>query len=112
MPFNDKYEDIVVEKRLKGESVRRREDDAFSILVNNTEAWLITAGHDRIDNDEMPDFHTFWKGEGNIRSIREARGICYENYTSISFISSNFSPRMTEREYLENVAFVYNFLTI
>jgi len=82
MPFNDKYEDIVVEKRLKGESMRPREDDAFSIFVNNTEAWSsIIAERDRIDDDEMPDFHTFWKGEGNIKSIREARGICYENHT-------------------------------
>jgi len=81
MPFNDKYEDIVVEKRLKGESMRPREDDAFPIFINNTEAWSMIAERDRIDDDEMPDFHTFWKGEGNIKSIREARGICHENHT-------------------------------
>ncbi|XP_026830535.1 neprilysin-4 isoform X2 [Ooceraea biroi] len=72
--FNDKYEDVVVEKRLKEESAGTREGDAFSIFINNTEAWLsIAAEGDTIDDDEMPDFHTFWKGEGNVRSIREAR---------------------------------------
>jgi hypothetical protein len=111
MPFNDKYEEIIVDKRLKGESTRPR-DDAFSIFINNTKALLsIIAERDRIDDDEMPDFHTFWKGEGNIRSIREARGICYENYTSASFISPNSSLN-GYKIYLQSVVFVYNFVIV
>ncbi|KAH0949954.1 hypothetical protein HN011_007844 [Eciton burchellii] len=84
MPFNDKYEEIIVDKRLKGESTRSR-DDAFSIFINNTKALLsIIAERDRIDDDEMPDFHTFWKGEGNIRSIREARARIMLKYMDMS----------------------------
>jgi len=32
-------------------------------------------GHDAIEDDKMSDFHTFWKGEGNAKNIRETRGI-------------------------------------
>lgn len=72
---NDKYKDIIVEKRLKEKSMKGRESDAFTIFINNTEAWLsIAAARDAIDHDEMPDFNTFWKGKESVRTIREARG--------------------------------------
>lgn len=60
---------------MKEESVLRNED-RFSIFTNDTETWLsMTDGYDAIKNNKMSDFHTFWKGEGNAKSIRETRGI-------------------------------------
>lgn len=73
MPYyNNKYEDIGIEEQLKEESVLRKED-GFSIFTNDTETWLSLT--DAIEDDKMPDFHTFWKGEENAKNIREARGI-------------------------------------
>ncbi|XP_018372202.1 PREDICTED: endothelin-converting enzyme 1 isoform X4 [Trachymyrmex cornetzi] len=62
-----------VEKRSKEESARIQEEDSFSsIFINKT--WLSMAdGHIAIKTDEMPDLRTFWKGEGNKKSIREAQ---------------------------------------
>lgn len=76
MPYyNNKYEGIDIEEQLKEESVLRKED-RFSIFTNDTKTWLSVADrHDAIEDDKMPDFHIFWKGEGNIKSIRETRGI-------------------------------------
>nr|XP_012234649.1 PREDICTED: endothelin-converting enzyme 1 isoform X1 [Linepithema humile] len=75
MPFNNKYENIGITKRLKDESaVRTQKENAFSIFMNNTETWsAMTDGRDAIKNDEIFNFHTFWKGEENARGIREAR---------------------------------------
>lgn len=101
MPFNDKYDGIVVEKRLNEESARTREDDAFSIFINDTEAWLsIAAARDTIDDDEMPDFHTFWKEKENVRSIREARGTLQNLYFTIFYLSK-FLANITENIYLK-----------
>ncbi|XP_018052700.1 PREDICTED: endothelin-converting enzyme 1-like isoform X3 [Atta colombica] len=59
-------------KRSKEELTRIQEEDSFSIFINKT--WLSMAdGHIAIKNDEMPDLRTFWKGEGNKKSIREAQ---------------------------------------
>lgn len=72
--YNNKYKGINIEERLKEESVMRKED-RFSIFINDTKTRLsVTDGHDSIE-DKMLDFHTFWKGEGNVKSIRETRGI-------------------------------------
>jgi len=43
-------------------------------------------GHIAIKNDEMPDLRTFWKGEGNKKSIRETQGICINLLRFLSFI--------------------------
>ncbi|XP_011058951.1 PREDICTED: endothelin-converting enzyme 1-like isoform X2 [Acromyrmex echinatior] len=72
---DDTYENSgikCIEKRSKEELARIQEEDSFSIFINKT--WLSMAdGHIAIKNDEMPDLRTFWKGEGNKKSIREAQ---------------------------------------
>lgn len=75
MPFNNRFVDIGVEKRSKEESVRTQEEDSFSISINETWLSMADVGHVAIKDDEMLDLRTFWKGEGNARSIRKARGI-------------------------------------
>ncbi|XP_071557180.1 neprilysin-4 isoform X1 [Temnothorax nylanderi] len=70
------FADVGVEKRSKeGSEMRgktRGEEDSFSISINET--WLsVVDGHVTIKDDQMPDLRTFWKGEGNATSIREAR---------------------------------------
>ncbi|XP_011703702.1 PREDICTED: endothelin-converting enzyme 1-like isoform X2 [Wasmannia auropunctata] len=62
-----------IEKRSKGElAANTQEEDSFSISINET--WLSVAdGHITIQNDEMPDFRTFWKSEEDATSIRKAR---------------------------------------
>ncbi|KYN12808.1 Endothelin-converting enzyme 1 [Trachymyrmex cornetzi] len=73
MPLNNSFANVGVEKRSKEESARIQEEDSFSsIFINKT--WLSMAdGHIAIKTDEMPDLRTFWKGEGNKKSIREAQ---------------------------------------
>ncbi|XP_028046800.1 neprilysin-4 isoform X3 [Monomorium pharaonis] len=70
-----KYSRTGIKKRSKEESVRRKEGekDTYSISINET--WLsVTDGGDSATiGDEIPDLRTFWKGEENVRSIREAR---------------------------------------
>lgn len=83
MPFNNNFANVGVEKRSKEKSARIQEENSFSISINET--WLpMVDGHIVIKNDEMPDLRTFWKGEGNKKSIREAQGICI-NLATISF---------------------------
>lgn len=85
MSFNNRFANVGVEKRSKEESARTQEEDSFSISINET--WLSVAdGHVAVKDDEMPDLHTFWKGEGNARSIREARGIYRVNLSTIFFL--------------------------
>lgn len=85
MPFNNSFANIGIEKRSKEELARIQEEDSFSIFINKT--WLSMAdGHIAIKNDEMPDLRTFWKGEGNKKSIREAQGICINLLRFLSFI--------------------------
>ncbi|XP_011880629.1 PREDICTED: endothelin-converting enzyme 1 [Vollenhovia emeryi] len=62
-----------IEKRSKeGPARRNREKGSFSISINET--WLsIADGHVAIENVQVPDLRTFWKGGGNATSIREAR---------------------------------------
>jgi len=69
------FANVGVEKRSKEESTRIQEKDSFSISMNET--WLSVAadGYVAIKDVEMPNLRTFWKGEGNARSIRETRGI-------------------------------------
>ncbi|XP_011629585.1 neprilysin-4-like isoform X2 [Pogonomyrmex barbatus] len=71
--FSDKFAtDINIEKRSKKELARTQKEDSFSISINET--WLsLVEGRDAIENDEISDLRTFWKGEGNAKSIREAR---------------------------------------
>ncbi|KYM79518.1 Endothelin-converting enzyme 1 [Atta colombica] len=72
MPFNNSFANVGTKKRSKEELTRIQEEDSFSIFINKT--WLSMAdGHIAIKNDEMPDLRTFWKGEGNKKSIREAQ---------------------------------------
>ncbi|CAL1685239.1 unnamed protein product [Lasius platythorax] len=85
MPYyNNKYEDIGIEEQLKEESVLRKED-GFSIFTNDTETWLSLT--DAIEDDKMPDFHTFWKGEENAKSIREARA-----QTMLKYMDKSVDP--------------------
>ncbi|XP_070167226.1 neprilysin-4-like isoform X2 [Polyergus mexicanus] len=71
--YNNKYEGIDIEEQLKEESVLRKED-RFFIFTNDTKTRLSVADrYDAIEDDKMPDFHTFWKDEGNIKNIRETR---------------------------------------
>ncbi|XP_020279873.1 endothelin-converting enzyme 1-like isoform X3 [Pseudomyrmex gracilis] len=70
MPFNNKYEGVGVGKRLNEDSVRTRKEDAVSDFFVN-ETWL-SAGRDVMKDDET-DFHAFWNGEGQVRSIRKAQ---------------------------------------
>lgn len=76
MPFIiiSRFADVGVEKRSKEEEkVRRtREEESFSILINET--WSVADRRVATKDDQVPDLHTFWKGEGNATSIREARG--------------------------------------
>lgn len=76
MPFIiiSRFADVGVEKRSKeGEKVRRtREEESFSILINET--WSVADKRVATKDDQVPDLRTFWKGEGNATSIREARG--------------------------------------
>lgn len=67
--------DVGVEKRSKEESKRRTgsEEDSFSVSINET--WLSVAdGYLASKDDQVPDLRTFWRGEGNATSVREARG--------------------------------------
>jgi hypothetical protein len=76
MPLYNKYENIGIAKRLR-EAVKTQKENAFSIFVNNTKTH--SAMTDTIEemDGEMFNFHTFWKGEENAKSIREARGISH-----------------------------------
>lgn len=71
-----RFADVGVEKRSKKGSMRgAREEDPFSISINDT--WLTSVmadEHVAIKDDQVSDLHTFWKDEGNVTSIREARG--------------------------------------
>lgn len=73
-----RFADVGVEKRSKKGSMGSRgarEEDSFSISINDT--WLSVADNGRVaikDDQVASDLHTFWKGEGNVTSIREARG--------------------------------------
>jgi len=92
VPFNNKYENIGIAKRLREESaVRTQKESAFSIFMNNTKT-AMTDGRDTIEDDGIVNFHTFWKGEENAKSIREARGISHYKIdcTVLLLYSSDF----------------------
>ncbi|XP_072746309.1 neprilysin-4 isoform X3 [Anoplolepis gracilipes] len=88
MPYhNNKYGGTDIEEQLKEELVSKKEDK-YSIFTNNTETWLPVADrHDAIEDDKMPTFHTFWKGEGNAKSIRETRA-----QTMLKYMDKSVDP--------------------
>lgn len=86
-----RFADVGVEKRSKEKSKRgTREEDSLSISINKT--WLSVAdGYLASKDDQVPDLRTFWKGEGNATSVREARGeYIVARYDSYDFFLSKF----------------------
>lgn len=70
--FGNKYDSTSIAERPKEKPETREDDALFSLFVNNDTETRLSAADER----DTPDLRVFWRDEGNVRSIREARGTC------------------------------------
>ncbi|KAG7188439.1 hypothetical protein KM043_008081 [Ampulex compressa] len=68
-----KYKDINTENREQDEADEGEQRGRYSVSIEDTDRWMPISDRRMAEDGGVPDFHAFWKGEGNVKSIREAQ---------------------------------------